>query len=73
MMRFIFLFVLFIVGVGLMVHSGVEVPYLQWMGHLPGDLIIRKRGAIIYMPLTTSLIISLVLSILLHQGSRPPR
>ena len=68
-MRFIFLFILFIVGFGLMVHSGVEVPYLQWVGRLPGDLIIHKNGAMIYLPLTTSLIVSLILSILLHRGS----
>lgn len=35
------------------------------LGHLPGDIRIEKPGMVFYFPITTSLIISIVLSLLL--------
>ncbi|MFO7832434.1 MAG: DUF2905 domain-containing protein [Desulfuromonadaceae bacterium] len=36
------------------------------LGHLPGDIVIDKPGMKIYFPITTMLIISLVISLLLR-------
>ena len=48
---------------GLVIHSGVDIPWFaEWIGQLPGDIIIRKGGLTIYAPLTSSLIVSAVLS-----------
>jgi hypothetical protein len=54
--RFLTLAVLMIVGAGLVLHFNVDVP--SWIGHLPGDLIMKKGGATIYFPFTTALLFS---------------
>jgi uncharacterized membrane protein len=36
-----------------------------WLGHLPGDIRIRKENFSFYFPITTMIIISIVLSVLL--------
>ncbi len=38
---------------------------LTWFGHLPGDIRIERPGFRLYAPITTMIIISVVLSILL--------
>lgn len=63
--RFILWFLFLVVAVGLTLHFKVEVPLIgDWLGRLPGDLIIRKQGIVLYIPLTTSALLSLALSIL---------
>ena len=37
-----------------------------WLGHLPGDIIIRRDGFTFYFPLTTSVLLSVVISLLLY-------
>ena len=44
-MRLIILLVLFVIGIGFFLQAKIEVPYLQWLGHLPGDLVIHKGQA----------------------------
>lgn len=56
------------VGFALVVLGGVlllagRVPLL---GRLPGDIIIRRGPATIYIPLATMLLLSLILTILLN-------
>ena len=63
--RFLNLFILGVVVVGLVLHFDVDVPgFSDWMGHLPGDLILQKESATIYLPFTTSAIFSSALSLL---------
>ena len=38
---------------------------LGWLGHLPGDIRIEKENVRFYFPITTMIIISIVLSALL--------
>jgi hypothetical protein len=40
------------------------------LGRLPGDIVIEREGTRIYIPIATSLIISVVLSLLLWLFSR---
>ena len=37
-----------------------------WLGHLPGDINIVKNNVRIYIPLTTMILISVVLSMILY-------
>ena len=54
------------IAAGLLLHFKVEIPWLtSWIGKLPGDIVIKRDNAVIYFPLTTSLFVSVVLSILL--------
>ena len=52
-----------LVGVGLLVTL---VGALIWLGvpigRLPGDLLIRRENMTIYVPITTSILVSLVLT-----------
>ena len=52
-----------LVVAGLMVHFKVQVP---WLGKLPGDILIRREGSSFYFPVTTCLLISILVSFLLH-------
>jgi hypothetical protein len=38
---------------------------LGWLGHLPGDIVIKRPGFTLYVPITSMLIISIVLSLAL--------
>jgi Protein of unknown function (DUF2905) len=57
---------LIILGVVLIV-LGIAWPWLAklGLGRLPGDMHIEREGFSFYFPLTTSLIVSIVLSLLL--------
>jgi hypothetical protein len=57
---------LIILGLAL-VAAGLLWPLLQksGLGRLPGDIVIRRDGFRLYLPITSSLLVSLVLSLLL--------
>ena len=38
---------------------------LSWLGHLPGDINIKKENVRIFIPLTTMILLSAVISLLL--------
>lgn len=61
--RFLILFGVISIVVGLILLAGQRIPFL---GRLPGDFLFRKGSATIYIPLATSLLLSLVLTILLN-------
>lgn len=41
-----------------------------WLGRLPGDIYIKRENFSFYFPLTTGILISLVLSLILYLLSR---
>ncbi len=45
-------------------------PWLGWFGKLPGDIAYKRDGFSFYFPLTTSILISVVLSLLFYFLSR---
>ncbi|MCX7856512.1 MAG: DUF2905 domain-containing protein [Deltaproteobacteria bacterium] len=51
---------LFLVIIGLLFLVGEKIPYV---GKLPGDIHIKKERFTFYFPITTSLIISLILTL----------
>ena len=50
-------------AVGLVILLAGKVPFL---GRLPGDIVYRKGGTTVYIPLVTCLLLSLLLSLLLN-------
>jgi len=38
----------------------------SWLGHLPGDIRIVKENVKIYIPITTMILVSIVLSVVLY-------
>ena len=53
--------------IGLALTAGVS---FAWFGRLPGDLIIRREHAVFYLPLTTCLVLSAVISLVLWLVNR---
>lgn len=58
---------LIIVGV-LLVLVGVALPWLSRLplGRLPGDIVIVRPGFRFYFPITTMIIVSIIVTVLLH-------
>ena len=46
------------VGIGVLIMFGIS------LGHLPGDIVYRRNNFTIYIPITTSVLLSGVLSML---------
>jgi hypothetical protein len=49
-------------AIGAVLLLGPRIPIL---GHLPGDIVIRRDGMTIYIPLTTMILVSVVVSVVL--------
>lgn len=54
---------LFII-LGLLFLYRDKLTFLKFLGHLPGDIAIKKENFSFYFPITTSLLISAILSLL---------
>ena len=57
-----------LVGIGVaLVIAGLMWPWLQklGLGRLPGDIVIERGNARIYIPIGTSIVVSVALSIVL--------
>jgi hypothetical protein len=60
-----------IIAAGMAIHAGLQLPwFFEWIGKLPGDLLIKKQGLTIYVPLTSSILIGIVLSFFLSLFSK---
>ena len=57
---------LVVIGVALVI-AGLMWPWLQklGLGRLPGDIVIERENARIYIPIVTSIVVSIALSIVL--------
>jgi len=53
-----------IVIIGIILNFSDKLPFE--FGKLPGDIVYKKENSSFYFPITTSIIISIVLSILLY-------
>jgi len=62
---FIFIGVIFII-IGLLLYFFKDFPLF----HLPGDIVIKKENFTFYFPITSSIIISIVLSAIFYFISR---
>jgi hypothetical protein len=51
----------FIIAIGVLLLIGEKIP---WIGKLPGDIVIKKEKFTFYFPITTSVVISILLTLL---------
>lgn len=51
----------FIILIGLFLVIGDKIP---WVGKLPGDIVIKKEKFAFYFPITTCLVVSIILTML---------
>ena len=60
---------LIIIGI-ILVIAGLIIYFagnkLNWLGHLPGDINIVKENVRIFIPVTTMILLSVVLSLILY-------
>jgi hypothetical protein len=58
---------LVVIGVFIAILGAIMLltPRVPWLGRLPGDVVIRSDNATIYIPITTMLIVSVLLSVVL--------
>jgi len=60
--------ILIVAGV-ILIIAGIIIYFsgnkLGWIGHLPGDIRIEKENVRFYFPITTMIILSIVLSIII--------
>lgn len=56
-------FGILLVVLGFIFSVGVKIP---WLGQLPGDIYIRRENFTFYFPLTTCLLLSLILTLVLY-------
>jgi len=61
--------VLIVVGLVLVV-VGLLVQFFPWLGRLPGDVRIERPGFSFYLPITTCVLLSAVISLVFHLLSR---
>jgi uncharacterized protein HemY len=64
--RLLIVFGLVIVGIGLLLTFAGRIPGISWLGHLPGDVYIRRDNFRFYFPITTSILASVLLTLLLY-------
>jgi len=57
--RLLVFFGLLVAAAGLLIWFGVPI------GRLPGDLLVRRGGVSFYIPITTSVVASVILTVLL--------
>ncbi|OPY15484.1 MAG: hypothetical protein A4E70_01899 [Syntrophus sp. PtaU1.Bin005] len=65
--RIVILFGLILTAVGFLLLLAGKTP---WLGRLPGDFYFRGKQVSFYFPLTTSLLVSLILTLILWLISR---
>ena len=56
-----------LIVVGLFLTFFQKIP---WLGKLPGDILIQRRNFTFYFPLTTTILVSLILSLIFRLWHR---
>ena len=56
------------IGVILVLVGGffILLGKVPWFGRLPGDIVYRREGITIFIPITTMILVSLILTILMN-------
>lgn len=64
--RVLIVFGILIVLIGLILSFGGQIPAINRLGRLPGDIIIKRENFAFYFPWVTCLVISLILFLVLN-------
>lgn len=60
--------ILIIVGIGMVLLGGLVLisDRIPWLGKLPGDIYVKRDGFSFYFPITTCIILSILLTLLFY-------
>jgi Protein of unknown function (DUF2905) len=56
---------LIVVLLGLLFWGGASIPLIRRLGRLPGDIYIRRDNFSFYLPITTCIVLSIVISLVI--------
>lgn len=56
--------VLLLVIMSALLRAAPKVPLLSWVGYLPGDLRIPMGRGVLFIPIASAVVVSLILSVL---------
>ena len=56
---------LLVAVLGLLVWSGGSIPLVNRLGRLPGDIYLRRDNFTFYLPITTCIVLSIVISLII--------
>ncbi len=65
--KILIIFGIFFVVLGLVFVFWGKIPFL---GKLPGDIVIKRENFVFYFPITTSILLSVILSIIFYVISK---
>jgi len=54
---------IFLVIIGILLNTGLKIPFI---GRLPGDISVQRENFSFYFPLTSCIIISIILTLLFY-------
>jgi len=64
--RFLLLAGLLLAAVGLVLLIASRIPGLDRLGRLPGDIVVERGPVTVFVPLVSSIVISILLTIVLN-------
>ncbi|HCU24097.1 MAG TPA: DUF2905 domain-containing protein [Deltaproteobacteria bacterium] len=67
--KFLIILGLILTGAGVLLYFSPpwsQIPLLKHLGRLPGDIAVQREGFRFYFPLSTSLLVSLLLSVIFY-------
>ena len=67
--RLLLVFGIILVAVGLLMIL-LPADKLSFLGRLPGDIVVKKKGFTVYFPIVTMILLSIVLTLILNLISR---
>jgi hypothetical protein len=65
---FIIGIIIVLFGLGLIVYSRFNIPF--FLGKLPGDIVVKRGNATFYFPITSCILLSVIISIVMYFISR---
>lgn len=63
--KILILFGIIVVVIGVLLTYGSKIPMVNRLGHLPGDIVIKRGNFTIYFPLATCILLSLILYVVM--------
>lgn len=65
--KFLIILGFLIIVIGVLLTFAGKIPFI---GKLPGDIVIQKRNFVLYFPLGTSILLSIILSLIFYLLSK---
>lgn len=65
--KLLVIFGVILIALGVLLQFANRIP---WFGRLPGDILVEKKNFTFYFPVTTSIIVSVILSLIVWLWSR---